>query len=105
MSCTKQLETALLRSDRNIVHFLYREGFVTQEVHDEVLNPRLLNDHQKAGELVTGIRNKVELSAQDYHTLLNHLRQSGKHYGSIVNILDEEYSRQEQIGKYGCWNT
>ncbi len=99
VSCTKQLETALLRSDRDIVHFLHQEGFITQEVHDEVLNPRLLNEHQKAGELVTGIRNKVKLSAQDYHTLLNHLRQSGKHYKGIVSILEREYGRQEQTGK------
>ncbi len=99
VSCTTQLETALFRSDRAIVHFLHQKGFITQEVHDEVLNPRLLNEHQKAGELVTGIRNKVKLSAQDYHTLLNHLHQSGKHYEGIVGILEREYDRQKQTGK------
>ncbi len=100
VSCTKQLETALFRSDRAIVHFLNQEGFISQEVHDEVLNPKSMwTDHQKAGELVTGIRNKVELSAQDYHTLLNHLHQSGKHYKGIVGILEKEYDRQEQTGK------
>ncbi len=99
-SCIEQLETALFKSDSDIVHFLRREGFISKVVHGEVLNPRLLNDHQKAGELVTGIGNEVKLSAQKYHTLLNHLRQSGKYYKSIVNILDKEYSRQQQIGKY-----
>ena len=98
VSCTEQLETALRSIDRDIVHVLHREGFITQEVCDDVLNPRsMLNDHQKAGALVTGIRNKVELSAQNYHTLVNHLRQSGKQYGSIVDILDREYGRQEKI--------
>ncbi len=90
-------------SDRDIVHFLHREGFITQELHDEILNPRSMwTDHQKVGELVTGVRNKVKLSAQDYHTLLDHLRPSGKHYRGIVDILDAEYSRQEQTGKYNC---
>ncbi len=97
VSCTKQLETALLRSDRAIVHFLHQEGFITQEVHDEVLKPRSMwTGHQKAGELVTGIWNRVKLSAQDYHTLLNHLRQSGKHYKGIVGILEREYDSQRQ---------
>ena len=81
------------------MHFLHREGFITNEVHDEVLKARSMwTDHQKAGELVTGIRNKVEVSAQNYHTFLNHLRQSGKQYESVVNILDEEYSRLRLAG-------
>ena len=101
VSCTKELETALLRSDRDIIHFLNQEGFITQEVHDDILNPRsMLTDHQKTGELVTRIRNKVELRAQNYHILVKHLGQRGKYYESIVKILDEEYSRQQQqVGK------
>ena len=100
MSCTQPLETALRAFDRDIVHFLHREGFITQEVHDDVLSPRsMLNGHQKAGELVTGIRNRVELSAQHYHTLVDHLRQSGKQYESLVGILDREYSRQQHSGE------
>ena len=100
VSCTKPLETALRALDRDMVHFLHQEGFITQEVHDDVMNPRsMLNSHQKAGELVTGIRNKVELSAQNYHTLVHHLRQSGKQCESLVGILDSEYSRQQQAGK------
>ena len=104
VSCIKQLETALFRSDRDVVHFLNQEGFITQEVHDDVLNPRsMLTDHQKAGELVSWIRMKVELSAQNYHALVKHLGQSGKHYESIVDILDNEYSRQRQEIKVGKW--
>ena len=98
MSCAKQLETAF-RSDRDIAHFLRQEEFITEEVYNDVSNPRLLGEYQKARELVTGIRNKVELSAQNYYTILNHLRQGGKKYRSIVSILDEEYSRQQQTGK------
>ena len=100
VSCTKPLETALRSLDRDLVHFLHREGFITPEVLDDVLNPRLLSGYQKAGELVASIRNKVELSAQNYHTLMNHLRQSGKQYGSIVDILDREYSRQDRAGTF-----
>ena len=58
-------------------------------------------EHQKAGALVTGIRNKVQLNPQGYHTLLKYLRarKRKKYYESIVKILDEEYSRQKQEGK------
>ncbi len=101
MSCTKPLETALRALDGDIVHFLYQKGFITQEVHDDVLNPRsMLNAHQKAGELVTGIRNKVELSAQNFHTLVDYLRQRGKQYESLVDTLDREYNRQLQTGEW-----
>ena len=95
VSCAGKLEIALRSTDRDIVHFLHQEGFITQEMQDDILCPRsMLSNHQKAGELVTAIRNEVQLSAQKYHTLVNHLRQNGKQYGSIVNILDEEYRRQ-----------
>ena len=97
VSCSKPLETSLRAIDRGIVHFLHQEGFITQEVHDDVLNPRsILTSHQKAGVLVTAIRDKVELSAKSFHAFLDHLRQSGKHYEAIVSILDKEYSMQEQ---------
>ena len=93
MSYTTQLETALL--DRDIIHFLLREGFLTLEVHDSVLDPRsMLSGHQKAGELVGSISNQAELSAKKYHTLMNHLRRNGKQ----LDILDKDYSRQEQAG-------
>ena len=102
MSCTESLEIAIRSTDSNIVHFLHREGFITLEEHDDILNPKsMLNEHQKARALVTGIRNKVQLSPQGYHTLLKylHVRKRKKYYESIVKILDEEYSRQEQTGK------
>ena len=100
VKCTKQLEIAL-QSDRDIAHFLHQEGFVTEEVYDDVLNPRsTLTDHQKAGKLVTAIRNKVELSAQDYHTFVNHLR-NNKINKTIVMILDEEYNKQESTSNGG----
>ena len=95
----EQLETAL-RSDRQIVHFLYREGFIHQNLRDDVMNPRsMLDEHEKAGVLVTRIMDRVKLSAHNYHTLLEHLRQRGKSYESIVKILNREYNRQQQTGE------
>ena len=97
VSCEKQLEIALRATDRPLVHFLCVKGFITQEVHDDVLDARSkLNSHQKARKLVTGIRDRVKLSAQCYHTLLNHLHQGGRQYVAIVCILDQEYSRLGQ---------
>lgn len=93
LGTSTSIETALRSVDSNIVHLLLEEGFITEEVHDDVLEPRsMLNGHQKARKLVTGIRNKVELSPQSYHTLISHLSQCGKQYESIVSILESKYS-------------
>lgn len=100
VACAKQLEIAL-KSDRGIVYFLHQEGFITQEVHDDVLNPSsVLTDPQKAGKLVTAIRDKVNLYTQNYQIFMNHLRKS-KRYGNIVKILDMEYSKQKSTIIYG----
>ena len=97
LSAISSLEIALSLFSREAVHFLLEEGFITQEVHDDVLDPRsILNCDQKAGKLVTGIRNKVKLYPQSYYTLINHLRQSGRECEGIVNILDSKYAQHAE---------
>lgn len=97
-TCIKQLEVAFRSIDRDLVHFLHQEGFITQAVHDEVLNPTSMwTIYHKTGQLVTGIRNKVELRVESYRTLLKYLRERGKHYEGIVNILDEAYKQEEHL--------
>ena len=99
-NCARYLEIAL-QSDRDIVHFLNLEGFITQEVCDDVLNPRpRLTERQNAGQLVTGIRNAVLLSPRHYSTLLSYFRADRARYGGIVDILDREYHKQQQSGVY-----
>ena len=106
VSCTKQLETTFRSIDRDLVHSLHCEGFITQEVRDDVLNPRsMLNDHQKAGQVVTGIRNKVEQSANSYYMLLNNFCRSGKQYEGIMSILDEEYKRQGEFVTFSLYRS
>ena len=95
--CSPQLETALARLDRDLVHFLKDKGFITQDVCDDVLDPRsMLSTTQKAHELVTGIRRQVELGPGSYHTLVDRLRAGGALYSGIVKILDEEYHGTSQ---------
>ena len=54
--CSCSLETAL-KDDRDIVYYLQREGFITADMCDQVLNPRsLLIAAEKAGQLVAKIR-------------------------------------------------
>lgn len=97
LSAISSLETALSLFSRDTVHFLLEEGFITQEVHDDVLDPKsMLNRDDKAGKLVTGIRNKVKLHPQRYYTLINHLRQSGRECEGIVNILDSKYAQHAE---------
>ena len=92
LHCSKSLETAL-QGDRDVVYFLHREGFISGEMCDDILNPRsLLTAAEKAGQLVTRIRNRVELSAEEYHKLVEHLGQNRRKYGSIMDILDKEYA-------------
>ena len=98
VNCSKVLEVAL-QSDRDVVYFLNSEGFITQEVCDDVLNPRsMLTSAQKAGNLVTGIRNKVSLCPKHYHILVEYFSQNGKRYGETVEILAREYESQEKQG-------
>lgn len=98
VKCSGALETAL-KSDRDIMHFLNSEGFITDEVWDDVLDARsMLTPAQKAGKLVKGIRNKVSESPQHYHTLVEHLSKNRIRYGSIVDKLNREYATPEQPG-------
>ena len=52
-ACTPQLETALKGLESGLVHFLNQEGFITDHVVDEVLNPlSMLTEADKACELL-----------------------------------------------------
>lgn len=62
---------------------------------ERVLDPlTLLSAADKAGLLVPRIRDRVKLSCQDYHKLLEYLRLNWRKHGSIVDILDKEYDRE-----------
>ena len=92
--CTEELETALL-SDRAILHFLEGEGFIEPNVYDDVTNPKsLLSASEKAGLLVTGIKDKVKLNPKNYHQLMRYFYQNRRMYGDIADILDKEYLKQ-----------
>ena len=91
VNCTSKLNIAL-RSDDEIVHFLDREGFIKHKIYNRIKDPiSLLSDDDKAGLLVTGIKDKVELNPKNYHTFVDYLRQNRRMYRDIVDILDDEY--------------
>ena len=101
VNCAKYLEVAFKGLDRDLVHYLHREGFISQEVYDEVLYPRsMLSLAQKAGQLVTGIRTKVSLSPLHYVKFLEHLctKRLRFHFGGILGILEREYEKLQQKG-------
>ena len=103
--CKKWLEIALKGLDRNMVDFLYQNGFITDDVCDQVLNRvTLLSAADKAHELVKGIKNRVDLDKKSYFVLIDGLTQGGVLYQPVVNILTEEYQRQQQTGEsvYVC---
>ena len=75
------------------------ENFITDDVCGEVLSPSTWTKAQKAGELVTGIRNKVSFSPQHYSKLVEYLRGDRSKYGGIVDLLDREHQKQKQSSK------
>ena len=90
--CTPDLETALKVPDRNLVHFLEYEGFFSDDVHDDILNPRsMLTEMERAGELVKWIKNRVKQDPGSFHILLHCFKQSVALYKPIVNKLSAEY--------------
>ena len=98
-NCSGPLETAL-KGDRYVVYYLNKEGFVSDDMCDDLLNPRsLLTPAQKAEQLVAKIRDRVKWSAQEYHKLVGHLSQNRRQYGSIVDTLNTEYSRLGGTGR------
>ena len=96
VKCTRQLETAL-RGDRDIAHYLYEESFLKKDDYDDVIDPNSrLSRVDKAGVLVTAIKEKVELNHDNYHKLVKYFHSNRKKYEDIVKILDKEY---EILGK------
>ncbi len=94
VNCTAKLVIAL-RSDTSILHYLDREGFIKPNIYEDVSNSKsLLSASQKAGLLVAGIKDKVELNPKNYHKLMRHFHQDRRMYGDIADILDHEYRKQ-----------
>lgn len=92
------LEATLKRCDRELVHFLRNKGFLTDDAHDEILNARsILTEAQKAGELVKWIENRIKMDPSSFHSLLDHLKQSGPIYQPIVNAFEATSSRAQHI--------
>ena len=84
-ACTPQLETALKGLDSGLVHFLNHNSFITDDVMDNVRNPvTMLNEADKAWELVRWIKNRVKQDPPSYHVLLGRLKQSGNLYKPIL---------------------
>ena len=98
-----ELETALHGVDRNLLYYFNKEGFITDDVCDDVLNPRsVLREGEKAGELVRAIKNRVKQEPHKYHLLVDHLMSVGKCYYPIVRKLKEEFKKFEGMNCHSC---
>ncbi len=95
VSCTDKLEIALT-GDQEILHFLEQEGY---NIPDDVSNPTsMLSDRQKAGLVVTAIKNKVSLNTRNYQKLLDHFHRNKRKYGDIITILEQAYD--DKLGSH-----
>jgi len=89
--CAPNLERALKGLDRDLVHFLNDEGFISDEVLNKVLNPvSVWSEDDKATELVKWIRNRVKQDPASFHTLLAWFKARGKYYEPIMMALEAE---------------
>jgi hypothetical protein len=91
MKCASALDTALTVLDRHLIHFLRDKGFIPDEAHDEILNPKsTMSEADKAGELVKLIKNRVKQDHASYHTLLDWFKHSVA-FEPIAKRLTTEY--------------
>ena len=91
-NCAEKLESAIRLDINEIIHYLYREGFISKTVYEEVLELKSpYSDADKATKLVLQIRGSVELDSSKYFKLVNHFRQNSKRFSGIVATLDSEY--------------
>jgi hypothetical protein len=90
--CASHLEAALMVPNRDLVHFLRDQGFVSDEVHDKVLTPHIMwSEVEKSGELVKWITNRIKMDCTSFHILLHRLKQSGVLFEPTVTKLIAEY--------------
>lgn len=92
--CASDLEKVLEFRDRSFVYLLHNKGFITQQVCDEVLNPKSqLRSEEKAGELVKGIRNAVSTNPGHYYQIfVGCLKdQKDEKYDTLLSKLNREY--------------
>ena len=92
VSCTTELESALRGVDSNLVHFLRDEEFISEEVHDHILNPGSILDEGE--DLVTLIRSHVEQDPMCYHSLVQYFAAKGESYQAILRTLGAAYITQ-----------
>ena len=77
--------------DRDILHFLEQEGY---NIPDDVSNPKsMLSPQEKAGLVVTAIKDKVSLNSRNYQKLLDHFHSNERVYGDIITILEQAYNK------------
>ena len=101
VKCSRDLEIVLEESNKDIAKFLFQQGFISKERHDEVINPKsLLTGADKASMLVTTIRNRVELNPRNYHKVVDYMRQNII-FRDVVAILDAEYQGSTPPGIVG----
>ena len=97
INCTKKLETALSSDNRDIAHFMNAKGWISDEVHSDVTNPKsLFSATEKAGFLVSALKKKVKLNPQNFQIFLEHIRQD-RYHSDIAEILDREHERISKV--------
>ena len=90
--CNDQLKTSLGSDFTKLASYIFGEGFINEELYEEVVEPRSINSgDDRANKLMLQIMSQVELEPSNYYKLINHLRHDKKKYTDIINLLDVTY--------------
>ncbi len=79
--------------DREMTHFLFREGFIAQSLWGDIRNPRsMLPDSEKARMVLEGVRDAVCRDSKMFHIFIDVLRECGRRYHSTVMKLTKKFT-------------
>lgn len=95
IECSDKLITALSLEPLYIATELFARGIISQIIMDKMLVLGI-TDRQKAVELVTVVRNAVELNSQNFHTFVEILKYEVSRK-DIVDILTAAYQHSKFI--------
>lgn len=104
ITCTSVLTNAVKPHILSLSHHLLSEGFIAQENHDR-LNNEMIDLSQRASQLVSLVRTRVQLNAANFVRFIGILLRNVANHRDLLNTLDEKY---QSLGKglslvIFCW--
>ena len=91
LQCTSDL-ISLLKHNLSCSGKLLEKGLITEAVHDWILTAQGVSNQEKASRLVSCLADKVKGSSQQFHVLLEVLKETDPFCGDIIDKLTSLHS-------------